>query len=455
MRSRITLSAYRWVVLAALMLVTLAIEVQWLTHASVARAAQAFYAGQFDPASLFNIDFLAMSYMLVYLLVSIPASFVIDTFGIRIGISLGAGIAGIAALLKGIFAASFPAVLACQIALAAAQPFILNAVTALSVRWFPLADRGLAAGLAALAQYLGIIVAMLVTPLLVVSSPDSPAYGQGMDRMLMIYGALTAVCAAAAILAIRERPPSPPSAQPIERHRFTEGLRHILRQKDMIVTLVLFLIGLGIFNAVSSMTDSIAASVGIKDSNGLIGGLMLVGGVIGAVILPLLSDRYRTRKTFLVICMAGMIPGIAGLAFAGRLGLTPEAAFVAALASSFILGFFVMSAGPIGFQYAAEVSAPAPESTSQGLLLLVGQVTGLLFVAGMSAGQNRLLPAFMAGFVVLSLAAFGGVLLLKESPLIVTDRDRAKKPEKPARGSSGGAARRHAAVTAGSRKARR
>ena len=28
-----------------------------------------------------------------------------------------------------------------------------------------------------------------------------------------------------------------------------------------------------------------------------------------------------------------------------------------------------MSAGPLGFQYAAEVSHPAPESTSQGMLL--------------------------------------------------------------------------------------
>ena len=77
-----------------------------------------------------------------------------------------------------------------------------------------------------------------------------------------------------------------------------------------------------------------------------------------------------------------------------------------------------MSAGPIGFQYAAEVSAPAPESTSQGLLLLVGQVTGLIFVAGMSMQQNKYLNVLMIVFFFLSLISVLGVLLLKESPMV-------------------------------------
>ena len=68
----------RWIVLAAYMGVTLACEIQWLAHASVARAAEAFYAGQFDPGSIFNIDFLALSYMAVYLVLCIPASRLID-----------------------------------------------------------------------------------------------------------------------------------------------------------------------------------------------------------------------------------------------------------------------------------------------------------------------------------------------------------------------------------------
>jgi MFS family permease len=184
----------------------------------------------------------------------------------------------------------------------------------------------------------------------------------------------------------------------------------------MRIILIIFLFGLGIFNAVSSMTDAIAEHMGVKDSEGLIGGVMLIGGIIGAVIIPWLSDVYKKRKFFLVTCMIGMVPGIACLSLADHFASDPGTIYGITLAGSFILGFFVMSAGPIGFQYAAEVSYPAPESTSQGLLLLIGQVTGMIFVAGMSIHQNHYLGAFMTAFVALTLITMVLGMMLRESP---------------------------------------
>ena len=89
---------YRWVMLAVFMAITVVVEIQWLAHAAVARPAEVFYEGQFDPSSFFNIDFLAMVYMLVFLIMSFPASYVIDTYGIRVGISIGAVLVGISGL---------------------------------------------------------------------------------------------------------------------------------------------------------------------------------------------------------------------------------------------------------------------------------------------------------------------------------------------------------------------
>ena len=415
---------YRWVILLVFMLINVVVQIQWLAHAAVARPAEVFYEGQFDPSSFFNIDFLAMIYMLVFIVMSFPASYVIDTYGIRVGISIGTVLAGVAGLMKGMFADSFTAVVVAQVGLAIAQPFILNAVTAVSVRWFPLRERGMAAGFSALAQYLGIVIAMLVTPMLVGSDPTEPGYGTGFESMLLTYGWITFAVAVVTLLMIRENPPTPPSSETLQRHSFVKGVKHILKLRDMRITLLLFFVGLGIFNAVSSMTDSIAENAGVQDSDGLIGGLMLIGGILGASILPILSDKFRKRKVFLVICIAGMVPGVFGLTFAGNLASDPETIYTISLAASFILGFFIMSAGPLGFQYAAEVSHPAPESTSQGMLLWVGQVTGLIFVAGMSVESNRYLPAFMVSFAVLSLFCLAAVLLLRESPMIITEQDR-------------------------------
>jgi MFS family permease len=192
---------YRWVVLAVFMFITMAVEIQWLTHAPVVRAAEAFYAGQFDPASAVNIDALAMVYMLLFLVVCIPHlrdRYVRDQGRPRDRV----GLAGVSAVVKGLFPASFSAVLGAQIGLAIAQPFILNAVTAVSVRWFPIRERGLAAGLAALAQYLGIITAMIATPLFIETDPPLPVSG-GFPQMLRIYGAVTVIAAALVLVLLR------------------------------------------------------------------------------------------------------------------------------------------------------------------------------------------------------------------------------------------------------------
>ena len=409
---------YRWIVLAALMGVTVIIELQWLAVAAVSRAASVFYEGQFNPDSLFNIDFLALSYMIVYLAVSLPASYVIDSKGIRVGLGAGCFMTAVFSLVKGFGGESFLVVLWAQVGLAAAQPFLLNGVTATAARWFPLEERGTATGLASLAQYLGIIAAMGITPLLVVSSPEDPAYGQGLGSLLRLYGIISAAVALAAFFLIRERPRAAGEEESRSHVKFTEGFRYIFGRRDMVLTLILFFIGLGIFNAVSSMVDSISGSLGVADSDGMIGVLMIAGGILGALILPILSDKLRKRKLFLVINMAGMVPALAGLAFADRLFSAPGSVYTAALVSSFLLGFFVMSAGPIGFQYAAEVSHPAPESTSQGLLLLAGQISGMVFTAMMSLRSNLWLKDMMGLFALLSLISLGLVLFLKESPLI-------------------------------------
>jgi len=418
MSGKKNVSPYRWVILTVYMLITIAIEIQWLTHAAVVRPAEVFYRGQFNPASFFNIDFLAMSYMLLFLVMSFPASYIIDTFGIKKALTLGAIIIGVFSISKAIFATSFLGVVISQIGLAIAQPLILNAVTAVTVRWFPLSERGLAAGFGTLAQFVGILVAMLVTPVLVGSDPDLPTYGTGFEKMLWIYGIISLIASIGIITMMKEHPINSDFESQNERTSFGKGIFHILQNRDMRIMILVFFIGLGMFNAISSMTDSISAYDGVKNSNGLIGGLMLIGGIIGAIILPILSDKFRKRKLFLVICIAGVIPGIFGLAFSGNLGLDTVNTYSLLLVSSFVLGFFILSAGPIGFQYAAEVSYPAPESASQGMLLWVGQLSGMIFVAGMSINNNQHLETFMTVFALLTVVIFACVLFIRESPMI-------------------------------------
>jgi len=359
---------YRWAVLAIYSLISVIIQIQWLTFASVSSAAQEFYQ-----TSALRIDFLSMIYMIVFIVMSIPASYIIDTYGLRKGLVIGAILTGIFGTLKAWGGNSLFLVTFAQTGLAVAQPFILNALTKVGAKWFPVEERATAAGIGTLAQYAGIIIALALTPVLI---PILENGSYDFIGMLWIYGVASILAAILILVFMREEPPTPPaSAEFTERSKPITGIRNIFKNKDMQFLLLLFFIGLGIFNAVSTCIDQICKNL-TMDETGMVGGVMLLGGVLGAIVLPLLSDKKRKRKPFLIICMIFMLPGL--------LGLTLFDEFIPMLISAFIFGFFIMGAGPVGFQYGAEKSYPAPESTSQGIILLAGQISGIIFVFGLN-----------------------------------------------------------------------
>ena len=101
----------------------------------------------------------------------------------------------------------------------------------------------------------------------------------------------------------------------------------------------------------------------------------------------------------------------------GLVGLTVFANYALLLVSSFLLGFFLLGAGaPVGFQYSAEISYPSPESTAQGLLLLAGQVSGIIFIAGMNT--LGMIP-FMVGFCILMAVNVLISTKISESPMVL------------------------------------
>lgn len=404
--------AYRWIVLSAFVLVASMTQILWISFAPITSAAAEFYG-----TSVLNIGLLSMVFMVVYILVFLPAAWVIDTWGFKAAVGIGAVLSAVFALTRGLFASNFALVLASQTGIAIGQPFVIGAITKIAARWFPVRERATASGLGTLALYLGPLGAMLLSPYLFLRL--------GMRRMLILYGVAAAVAAVVFLVAAREKPPTP--AGPDERTLMFDGLKAMLRRRDFLILLAMFFVGLGMFNGVATWIEDIVRPRGFTISQaGLLGGLMLVGGIVGAVVIPIFSDRSRRRKPFLLAALIGLIPGLLGMAFAGSLGLL--------LFSGFVFGFFLLSAGPIGFQYAAEIMHPAPEGTSNSLLLVIGQISGIIFIFAMNAGRspsNGAMTASIIGLAVLAAVATVFAAFLPESPLYVPGRkrQRAQKSE--------------------------
>jgi MFS family permease len=399
---------YRWIMLSAYMLIAAVNQLMWITFAPITGDATRYYG-----VSDLQIGILSMCFMIVYVVVSIPASWVIDKYGIRIGVGIGTVFTGLFGLLRGLVGTDYNMLLLSQIGIAIGQPFILNAITKIAARWFTIEERATAAGLGTLAMYIGILAGISLTPYLTI--------GSGISGMLNIYGVLSVISAIIFLVLMKEGPPSapcPPDQE--ERSLVFDGLKHTLGTKDFKWLMLIFFIGLGVFNGVTTWIEDIVKPRGFSATQaGITGGLMILGGILGAIILPVLSDHYRKRTPFIIVAVAGATLGLAGITFATSYWLL--------LASGTVLGFFLLSAGPIGFQYGAEITFPASEGTSNGLLILMGQISGIVFIFCMNSFKSALTGSMTRPLIVLICFMLLGIFLstrLKESALISKDKDQ-------------------------------
>jgi len=398
MNEKYKLYGYRWVVLAVFMFTNLTIQMLWITYAPITGLAAEFYN-----VTDLQIGMLSMVFMIAFIPFSIPASWVIDTYGFRIAVGIGVVLMGVFGVLRGIAGTNYSLVLWSTIGIAIAQPFLLNAWTTIPAKWFPVEIRATSVGLITLANLVGTALGMVLTPMLVET--------MSISNVQLIYGGITAFSSVLFLILAREKPPTPPCAQGEEtRALMLEGLKHALKIKPFWFYLIVSFIGLGIFNGLTTWIEAIIRPRGFNPSDaGTLGALMIAGGLAGAVVLPALSDKQQKRQPYLMLAFLGAIPGLLGLTFA-QSGLM-------LYGSAVVLGFFLVSAMPIGMQYAAEITYPTPEGTSNGLIQLFGQgaVVYVYVMEAMKTSSGSFTPSLILALVLLVISA--GLVTQMKDPL--------------------------------------
>jgi MFS family permease len=397
--SRVTLYPWRWVVLAAFMLINVMVQVLWICYAPVATIAAAAYGvGRAD------VDLLANLFLLIYLPIAIPAAWAIDTFGFKKAVGFGALLMAVFGVVRAVFPLSYSAALVGTIGISIGQPFLLNAFTKLAAEWFPQKQRATITGVIFLSLFLGIGLGESLSPSMVA------AYGFG--GMQLAYGIAAAAATALFLVFARAKPPTPASPPGEEvRALVLDGLKRMLKNRNVyILSLALFL-GSGIVNGVFTLIDGFGREKSLTIDQGvLLTSLLLLGGIVGSVVIPGLSDGIRRRKPVL---LAGLFVGVLA-----TIGLALGSGFVFEAVAFFFLGFCVTGMTPVAYQYGAEITHPAPEGTSNGIFALVVQASGLLIVlmdALRGAFNDSYIPSF-AGLAILLAGSGIFMFSLKESP---------------------------------------
>jgi len=390
-----TVTPYRWAVLGSFALVNAAIQTLWISYAPITLASAQWYG-----ASELAIGLFAMSFMIAFIPLSIPASWAIDRYGFRPSVGVGAAMMGLFGVLRGLSGADYGAALWCTVGLAASQPLLLNSWTTVPAKWFPRDQRATAVGLVTIGNLAGTAVGMIAPPVMLDAGMD-------VQSIQLAFGIGAAASAVLFLAFARERPKNLPSADSGEaRALVLDGLKSALSKKGFLLSLAVSFVGLGVFNGVTTWIELIVSPRGFGSSfAGTLGAVMIAGGLAGAVLLPALSDRTGRRRPFLALSFAGAIPALLGLAFANSAA--------ALLASSAALGFFLVSAFPVVMQYASETALPTPEGASNGLMQLFGQ-GAVVFVYAMEAlkgsdGSFARPLVFASAMLALALAAVSGM----------------------------------------------
>jgi sugar phosphate permease len=397
-------SAYRWVVLIVFMYVIALNQFLWLNFAPIEIVVR-----QQLGIGVFEVGLLTSIFPILSILLSAPVGSLLDAKGFKFTVSLGAIIMGISVLLR-LKYNSYLWLFAGQFGISLAQPFILNSVSKFSSIWFDRDEGVIANGLGSMAMFIGMIAAMVITPILVSSN--------GLGHVLYIYAGITLLGSILFLLLGKDNPSLISTlAKEEKEYSSKNAYKSIFGKKDMLILLTIMFIGIGFFNGLMTWINELLSPNGFTTiQTGTIGGVMIGGGIVGAVIIPLLSDKFKRRKPFLIL--ATLVGGIVMYPFLNTRSITLTIVLGA------MVGFFVISLLPIILQMTTEIVGERLTGTATGLLMLTGSVGAVVVIYLMEAIKNMtnsfhnsiwLLLAFFVAALILS-------ILIKE-----THTDRAKK----------------------------
>ena len=376
--------ADRRVILAGFALLVACTQWLWLAYAPITTQAHRIMG-----VSEGAVGDLAGIFPFVYVILALPAGRWLDArFGQALG--LGAVLTGAGGLLRLAGPASYGWAMAGQFVTAAGQPFVLNSITKVAARYFPVRERTVAVSVGSVALFAGILAAVL---------SGGPLLHAGGLTLLLRVQAAVALAAALWVLAVAWTPAvfrGDPSV--------TVSLRWLRRDGLMWLLAGLLFVGMGVYNAIATWLDSILTHFGHGGASGYLLAVMTVGGIAGGALVPGFAVRRNRRRGMLQLAV-----GVTGVAF-GLIAAVHNP--VAGGALLFAVGFFLLAGLPVVLDWSEVHAGPERAGGAAGFLLLAGNLGGVVLVLIIQAAIGS--PYVSLG--ALSLVCLAGLALAIRLP---------------------------------------
>ncbi|XP_048063641.1 feline leukemia virus subgroup C receptor-related protein 2 isoform X1 [Megalobrama amblycephala] len=381
----------RWIIVCLFSSYSLCNSYQWIQYGIINNIFMRFYS-----VDTFTIDWMSMIYMLTYIPLIFPVSWLLDKKGLRVIALVAAALNCAGTWIKVASARPdlFPVTFLGQFTCSVAQVFILGMPSRIASVWFGSDEVSTACSIGVFGNQLGIAIGFLVPPILVPNVDDLDELASHIRVMFYITAGVATFLFVLVVIVFQERPEIPPThaqaaARQIspESYSYTASIFRLLRNKAFILLVITYGLNVGCFYAVSTLLNRMIIEhyPGEEVNAGRIGLTIVIAGMVGSLICGIWLDRSKTYKqTTLAVYLMSLV-GMVIYAFTLDLGHL-WVVFITAGA----LGFFMTGYLPLGFEFAVELTYPESEGTSSGLLNCSAQVFGIIF----TICQGKIMDSF-------------------------------------------------------------
>ncbi|CAK9822508.1 Uncharacterized MFS-type transporter C09D4.1 [Anthophora retusa] len=401
----------RWLILMIFVLYSASNAMQWIQYSIISNIVMFYYQ-----VSNMMVDMTSLIYMITYIPLIFPASYLLDRFGLRLAVVMGAIGTAVGSWIK-VFSVNpcrFWVTLVGQTVVAVSQTFVLSVPARLAAVWFGPDQVSSACSIGVFGNQLGIAIGFLFPPMLVQNSKDRDISGRELQVMFYIVAAFTTVILLLILLFFKSEPPLPPSpAQAVQREAestesFFVSVKKLVTNVGYLLLLLSYGINVGVFYAISTLLNRIVLQYfpNHEEDAGRIGLTIICAGMLGSVVCGIVLDKtHKFKETTL---------GVYLLSFLGMIIFTftlDSNSILVLYLTAGLLGFFVTGYLPVGFEFAAELTYPEPEGTSAGLLNAVCQVFGIILTILYSFSMTQW-GVFWANIVLCATLTVGSVLTI-------------------------------------------
>ena len=194
----------------------------------------------------------------------------------------------------------------------------------------------------------------------------------GLTKLLMIYAFIS--CAATFFFFIFAKEGSLEATCDTSASFSFQDFWTLSKFKPFLILEFGFFVVIGGFTALMTWLEQMLLDLhGIGlDEAGLLGGLLIIGGIVGSIVIPTLSDKTKKRKPYILV---DLLIGTVLLYTIGIIGSFELLALI-----FFITGFFLMSALPLVLDLSTQFSRKGMEGRASSLLWFFSQLGSVILI---------------------------------------------------------------------------